>query len=215
MAVFLSPSTIAVTLGALPAGFAAALAARKFSHADKPPIWSMIAACLGLGLWAAYVIPPGLLLAASCALGWTLLVLAVVDALALRLPDLLTLPLIAAGLAVSWFLPEHDLLGHAIGAASGFAAFWSIAFLYRTMRGQDGLGQGDMKLAAAAGAWLGWQALAFVVLIASAVGLVWVGIAVMRRGRTALEERIPFGVALAFAIWIIWLYGLPEIFDPT
>src|SRR5262249_59538361 len=120
----------------------------------------------GLGLWAAYVMPPGLLLAASCVLGWTLLVLAIVDGLALRLPDVLTLPLIAAGLAVSWFLPERDLLGHAIGAAVGLAAFWSIAMLYRAMRGQDGLGMGDMKLAAAAGAWLDWQALALLVLLA-------------------------------------------------
>ena len=57
--------------------------------------------------------------------------------------------------------------------------------------------------------------LAFVVLIACAVGLVWVGVATMRRGRAALEERIPFGVALSFAVWVIWLYGLPEVFDPT
>ncbi len=207
-------SALIVAAGAVPAGLAAAFAARRLSHTRNPPIWTMIAACLALGLWAAYVMPPGFLLAASCVLGWTLLVLAVVDSLALRLPDILTLPLIAAGLAVSWFLPEHDLLGHAVGAAVGLLAFWSIAALYRAMRGQDGLGMGDMKLAAAAGAWLDWQALAFVVLVACAVGLVWVGVAVMRRGRDALEERIPFGVALAFAIWIIWLYGLPEMFDP-
>jgi leader peptidase (prepilin peptidase) / N-methyltransferase len=215
MAFFLSLPTLAVALGAVPAGVAAALAARRLSHTDKPPLWMMVAACLALGLWAAYAMPPALVLAASCGLGWTLLVLATVDALALRLPDILTLPLIAAGLVVSWFLPERDLLGHAIGAAAGFASLWSIAFLYRAARGRDGLGMGDVKLAAAAGAWLGWQALAFVVLIACAVGLVWVGLAVMRRGRAALEERIPFGVALTFAIWLIWLYGLPEIFDPT
>ena len=208
-------SALIVAVGSLPAGAAAAFAARRFSHTGKPEIWMMVGACLGLGLWAAYVMPPGFLLAASCVLGWTLLVLATVDMLALRLPDLLTLPLIAAGLVVSWFLPERDLLGHAIGAAVGLAAFWSIAMLYRAMRGQEGLGMGDMKLAAAAGAWLGWQALAFVVLLACAVGLVWVGIATMRRGRAALDERIPFGIALAFAIWIIWLYGLPEMFDPN
>jgi leader peptidase (prepilin peptidase)/N-methyltransferase len=231
MAFFLSPPTLAVLLGAVPAGVAAALAARRLSHTDRPPIWTMIAACLALGLWlwAVYKMPvvtqaqeladpkpvASWIIAAGFGLGWTLLVLATVDALALRLPDILTLPLIAAGLVVSWFLPERDLLGHAIGAVAGFASFWSIAFFYRAARGQDGLGMGDVKLAAAAGAWLGWQALAFVVLIACAVGLVWVGIAVMRRGRAALEERIPFGVALTFAIWLIWLYGLPEIFDPT
>lgn len=201
--------------GAVPAGIAAAFAARRLSHSPLPPLALMIAACELLGLWAACTMPSAPLLAMTCALGWTLLVLATVDALALRLPDVLTLPLIAGGLAVSWWLPEHDLLGHAIGAAAGLAAFYSIAVLYRAARGVDGLGLGDAKLAGAAGAWLGWQALAFVVLIACAVGLVWVGIATMRRGRAALEERIPFGIALSFAIWIIWLYGLPAVFDPT
>src|ERR1700741_51268 len=133
-------SALIVAGGSLPAGIAAALAARRLSHTDKPAIWTAVASCLGLGLWAAYVMPPGLLLAASCVLGWTLLVLAIVDGLALRLPDVLTLPLIAAGLSVSGFLPAHDLLGHAIGPAVGLAAFWSIAMLYRAMRGQEGLG---------------------------------------------------------------------------
>ncbi len=201
--------------GAVPAGIAAAFAARRLSHTAQPPLALMIAACELLGLWAAYAMPSASLLAVSCALGWTLLVLATVDALALRLPDVLTLPLIAGGLAVSWWLPEHDLLGHAIGATAGLAAFYSIAVLYRAARGVDGLGLGDAKLAGAAGAWLGWQALAFVVLLACAVGLVWVGLATMRRGRAALEERIPFGIALSFAIWVIWLYGLPAVFDPN
>jgi leader peptidase (prepilin peptidase)/N-methyltransferase len=210
-----SQTTLIVAAAAVPAGAAAAFAAQRFSLSAQPPYWVMIAACLLLWLWAVAAMPPGLILAATCVLGWVLLVLAAVDMIALRLPDMLTLPLIAAGLAVSWWLPDHDLLGHAIGAAAGLGAFWSIATLYQLMRGQEGLGLGDMKLAGAAGAWLGWQALAFVVLIACAVGLVWVGIAVLRRGRSALDERIPFGVALTFAIWLIWLYGLPELLDPN
>jgi leader peptidase (prepilin peptidase)/N-methyltransferase len=215
MASFFSLQVLAAAGGAFPAGVAAAFAARKLSNTAQPPLAPMIAACALFGLWAAFTMPSGILLAVTCALGWTLLVLATVDALAFRLPDILTLPLIAAGLAVSWWLPEHDLMGHAIGAAAGLAAFYAISVLYRAARGVDGLGLGDAKLAGAAGAWLGWQALAFVVLVACAVGLVWVGTATMRRGRAALEERIPFGVALSFAIWVIWLYGLPAVFDPN
>ena len=63
-----------------------------------------------------------------------------------------------------------------------------------------------------AGAWLGWQALPYVILLACAVGMTWVGVAALRRGKEALAERIPFGVALCLAIWIIWLYGPPDIF---
>jgi len=44
------------------------------------------------------------------------------------------------------------------------------------------------------------------------VGLAWVGIAAMRRGRAALHEQLPFGVALAGALWIVWLYGVPGLF---
>jgi prepilin signal peptidase PulO-like enzyme (type II secretory pathway) len=51
-----------------------------------------------------------------------------------------------------------------------------------------------------------------VVLLACCAGLVWVGVGVVRRGKAVLEERIPFGVALCFAIWIVWLYGPLEIF---
>jgi leader peptidase (prepilin peptidase)/N-methyltransferase len=215
MASFFTLPVLIVACGALPAGIAAAFAARRLSATAQPPLALMIAACELFGLWAAVAMPSGALLAITCALGWTLLVLATVDALAFRLPDILTLPLIAAGLAVSWWLPEHDLIGHVIGAAAGLAAFYAISILYRAARGVDGLGFGDAKLAGAAGAWLGWQAFAFVVLVACAVGLVWVGVATMRRGRAALEERIPFGVALSFAIWVIWLYGLPAVFDPN
>jgi leader peptidase (prepilin peptidase)/N-methyltransferase len=156
--------------------------------------------------------PP--LLAISCALGWALLVLGAIDALAFRLPDILTLPLIPAGLAVAQYLPDHDVLGHCIAALIAIGAFYAVAAGYQSVRKREGLGMGDMKLAGVAGAWLGWQALPYVLLLACAAGLVWIGIAAMRRGTAALQERIPFGVPLCLAIWIIWLYGLPETFGP-
>ncbi|HWA88821.1 MAG TPA: A24 family peptidase [Rhizomicrobium sp.] len=204
-----------VAAGAVPAGFAAAWAARRLAEDIRPRNLPMIAASLILGLWATQVMPPGPLLAITCALGWALLVLGIVDVLAFRLPDILTLPLIATGVAVSLLLPDRDVIGHTIGAFAGLAFFYAIAEGYRLLRGREGLGVGDVKLAGAAGAWLGWEALPFVVLVACAMGLVWAGVAAVRRGREAIEERIPFGIALALAIWAIWLYGLPEVFDPA
>jgi leader peptidase (prepilin peptidase)/N-methyltransferase len=160
------------------------------------------------------IVPSIPLLAISCALGWALLVLATVDALAFRLPDILTLPLIVTGLAVAWWLPEHDLAGHAVAALIALLLFYAIATAYLRVRHQDGLGLGDVKLAGAAGAWLGWQALPYVVLLACALGLVWAGVAMIQRGREASRERIPFGIALCIAIWVVWLYGPPEPFGP-
>ncbi len=196
------------------AGLLAALAIRKLTQSNKIPFGIAIAAILFLDIWAALVVPHGLLLAATCALAWALLVLSAVDAAMFRLPDIVTLPLLGLGLTVSWLLPDKDLAGHAIGALCGSAAFFLIAEIYRRARGREGLGVGDVKLAGVAGAWLGWQALPSVVLLACCAGLVWVGIGVLRRGKAVLEERIPFGVALCFGIWIVWLYGPLEIFGP-
>lgn len=215
-----SVTTLAIPLAAaiaaaVPAGIAAAFLARRFAHSSEPALWVAILGCVLIAVWSATAMPSAALIAVTCILGWTLLVLATVDVLAFRLPDLVTFPLIGAGLAVSWFLPAHDLPGHAIGAAAGFAALYAIAMLFRMARGKEGLGLGDAKLAAAAGAWLGWQALSYVVLLACAVGFLWFGVALARRGRAAAAERIPFGVALSLAIWIVWLYGLPAALDPA
>jgi leader peptidase (prepilin peptidase)/N-methyltransferase len=169
----------------------------------------MVIASAALGIWAALLVPAAPLLVMTCVLGWGLLVLSTVDALAFRLPDSLTLPLMATGIGTSLLLPEPDPVGHVVAAVVGIAIFYGVSVGYRTLRGRDGLGLGDAKLAGAAGAWLGWQALPSVVLLACCAGLVWIGIATIRRGKAALGERIPFGVALSFAIWLIWLYGPP------
>lgn len=143
----------------------------------------------------------------TCLLGWTLVALSAVDALTFRLPDVITLPLIAAGLIAAAYLPDGDIMGHAIGAGAGFLFFAAVAWIYRRLRGHDGLGLGDAKLLAGAGAWLGWAALPSMVLIACAAGLVWVCLHAAMRGRRALAARVPFGVPLCAAIWIVWLYG--------
>jgi len=144
--------------------------------------------------------------AITLALGWALLTLAAIDILAFRLPDILTFPLAAAGLLVAQVV-AHDLWAHVAGAAIGYCAFAAIAWGFERARGREGLGLGDAKLAAAAGAWLGWMPLPSVVLIACAAGFLWVASLAIVRGRAALAERIPFGMALAIAIWVVWLYG--------
>jgi leader peptidase (prepilin peptidase)/N-methyltransferase len=193
--------------GSTIAGSAASWAAQRLAGTRQTILAIMIALSVLLGGWASWVVPPGSLLAITCALGWTLLVLSAVDAMVFRLPDLLTLPLLVAGLAVAWLLPAGDVFGHLVGGLLGLTVLYGVSFVYRRVRGREGLGLGDVKLAGAAGTWLGWQALPSVILIGSCAGLVWVGIGFARRGPAALHERIPFGVALSFAIWIVWLYG--------
>ena len=170
----------------------------------------MVALCLAtifLSAWASLVMPHTWLLGATLGLGGVLLALAAIDITSFRLPDLLTLPLTAFGLAVSHWLPGRPFLNHLAGAAGGYIALAGLAWSYRRLRGRDGLGLGDAKLAAAAGAWLGWLPLPSVLLIACAGGLLWALGGALFRGRQALAERIPFGAPLCLAIWIVWLYG--------
>jgi leader peptidase (prepilin peptidase)/N-methyltransferase len=200
---------IAIAVFAGAGGWAAARTATAFSVRPVSVAIST-ALCAGLAAWAAATMGLTLIFAITLGLGWALLALAVIDILAFRLPDLLTLPLIGAGLLVSTFV-LNDLWPHVAGAVIGYCAFAAIGWVFARLRGREGLGLGDAKLAAAAGAWLGWAPLPSVVLIACAAGFLWVASMAMVRGRAALTERIPFGVALSIAIWIVWLYGPLEI----
>jgi leader peptidase (prepilin peptidase)/N-methyltransferase len=191
---------------ALVGGWAAARVMGAFS-AKRIPLWVAVAICAAIAVWASTAMPLTMLLPITLCLGWLLFVACVIDAFEFRLPDALTIPLIVLGLAVAAYLPSEKILPHVIGAAVGYGAFALFAWAYRKLRGRDGLGMGDAKLIAGGGAWLGWEALPSIVLIASIAGLVWYGVLAVTRGRAALAERMPFGVPLCFAIWIVWLYG--------
>ena len=143
------------------------------------------------------------LLWAGCALGWALLALGWIDAVCLRLPDMLTLPLILGGLAEAAWLEPEAVTDRAAGAAAGYISFRVLAWAYRRLRGREGLGQGDAKLLAAAGAWVGVAALPLVLLAASLAGLAWA----LRRGEPDFQARLPFGPFLAVGIWLVWLAG--------
>lgn len=170
-------------------------------------------ACGVVALLAVNVMPDFSVMAATLFLGWCLILLSTVDALVYRLPDIVTFPLIVVGLGFSFWDPREshgsELLAHSIGALVGYLALAGVAWCYRKYRGRDGLGLGDAKLLAAAGAWLGWAPLPFVVLIACIGSFMWIGARFLTHGRESLHERVAFGVPMALAIWIVWL------FDPT
>ena len=163
-------------------------------------------AALIVAAWAAVVVS-GWLLWASLAFGLTLLALAAIDLRHYLLPDVLTLPLIPAGLAIAWLIKPAHLVDHAIGAVAGLGGFALIAWLYRQARHRDGLGLGDAKLVAAGGAWLGWQALPSVIVIAAASALAVALAGALAGAKLAATTRIAFGPHLALGIWLVWLYG--------
>jgi leader peptidase (prepilin peptidase)/N-methyltransferase len=163
-------------------------------------------AALVLALWAASL-DDGVRLWADCGLGWTLLALSWIDWRHMILPDVLTLPLLLAGLGLSLFFDPGNIVDHAAGAAIGYLLFRGVAWAYRRIRGRDGLGEGDAKLLAAAGAWVTWFGLAEVMLIAAVTGLAAALASFLAGKKLDAQTALPFGPCLAFATWLVWMYG--------
>lgn len=142
----------------------------------------------------------------GCVLGWSCLTLALIDWLHFRLPDALTLPLLLLGLLTTAWRQQASLDDHALACLLGWLAFRGIALLYRRLRGIEGLGQGDAKLLAAAGAWLGTTALPVVVCVGAALTLMGVlGQAAWLRRTPNRHHRVAFGPGLAAALFGCWL----------
>lgn len=143
-------------------------------------------------------------------LSWALLALSLVDIRSLLLPDKLTLSLLWLGLLVSTsgWLPGMTAEQAVYGAAAGYGALWLLSRGYRLLRSREGLGLGDAKLLAALGAWMGVERLPWIVLAASLIAAASLFIAWLTVGH-ALDTPFPFGPALSFAGWalFLWLYG--------
>lgn len=145
--------------------------------------------------------------AASVVLAAALAALSAIDVYVYRLPDALTLPLAALGLVVAYGTGAMPVWWAAVSAGLGFLVLAGVAYAYEHVRGRPGLGLGDAKLLAAAGAWLGAEALPTVLLWATGSALVCVLLAARRGGSLTGTSRLPFGPFLAFGIWLAWLYG--------
>ncbi|MFO1187697.1 MAG: A24 family peptidase [Alphaproteobacteria bacterium] len=153
----------------------------------------------------------GGMLLVTCCLGWALLAAAASDLRVFILPNAITLPLVPAGLAVAYFQLHADLLDHAIGAAAGGGALWLLEFGYRKIRDRVGLGMGDVKLVAAAGAWLGWFWISWLVLLATVLALAMI-LAMRAAGRkVTATTHIPYGAPLAAAFFTLWLVRIQLI----
>jgi len=196
----------ALLLAAAPAaGLGAAALARAYDEAPTGDFRrdAVLAAALALAAAAAALLLAPDDAVAGSALGWTLLGLALIDARHGILPDILTLPLLLAGLALAAAAQEGIPVDELVGAAAGYLAFAGVAACYRRARGREGLGLGDAKLLAAAGAWLGWSALPAVVAAASLSAL---GLAALRGRPARADLEIRFGPFLCFALWAVFLY---------
>ena len=204
---FPAPTFLLLGVAAPAMGLGAAWVSAKLAHGDRPSrrltIW-MIGAHLLLTVSILAGRPEAV--AWSLGLGSTLILLASVDLASFRLPDKLTLPLTGGGMVYA-ALSGGDLVGHGAGLLLGYGSIAVTGWVFARLRRRQGIGLGDAKLFAAAGAWLGWAALPSVMLIACGLGLAWFAVTFLRNGRNALMVPAPFGVALCCGTWAVWLLG--------
>ena len=147
-------------------------------------------------------------LAASAGLGVSLALLSVIDWKTFRLPDVITVPLIIAGLGLSWMLDwQPGFFWRVAAAVTGYLLVRLIDAIYQQLRGRTGIGEGDAKMLAAAGAWVGPEGLPGTLLYACAGALLFVLGRALTGRETGGSLKIPFGPFLAGGIWLVWIYG--------
>jgi leader peptidase (prepilin peptidase)/N-methyltransferase len=137
---------------------------------------------------------------------WILIALTLIDLKKKLLPDSITLPLLWAGILLSFFDIFTDLKSSVIGAMAGYLILWSVYQLFKLLTKKEGMGFGDFKLLAALGAWIGFSYLPQIILLSSVVGSI-VGISMLLIGKIKQQQTIPFGPYLALAGWIALLWG--------
>ena len=174
----------------------------KASIGVRYPIVEVATALLSvLVIYHFGVTLPGL---SALVLVWTLIALTGIDFDTQLLPDRLTFPLAGLGLAVnsqSWFVsPTESIWGLLIG----FLSLWIVVKLFYLLTKKHGMGQGDFKLLAVLGAWLGPMMLPLIILLSSLLGSI-VGIILMRR--QGESRPFAFGPYIAIAGIVALLYG--------
>lgn len=135
------------------------------------------------------------------------LYLAYIDIRTFRLPNSITLPLIALGLLFNLTSQLNFASASScfLAAISGYAIFWSMNFVYRQVKGKNGIGMGDAKLLAGMGAWLGLSSIPNILLIASISGAIG-GFMWLKCNNYKHDQAFPFGPFLVIAgiIQLLW-----------
>jgi len=163
-------------------------------------------AAVAASLWAA----PGLRGALGAGLALVMLAISVIDARRFIIPDTLSATALALALVNAalqdWQTALAGIEAALLRAAVLGASFLAIRAVYYRVRGWQGIGLGDVKLAAVAGAWLEWTTIPIAIEIAALAALATIALRQFARGRPLRAlNRLPFGLFLAPAIWLGWL----------
>jgi leader peptidase (prepilin peptidase)/N-methyltransferase len=158
-----------------------------------PLIELTTAAVFEAGYWWYGATP---LLAVRLLFACAMIVLFVIDLQHKILPNEITLPGIVVGLVLSTITGEPGWLSSLIGIAVGGGTLYAIAEAYYRIRGEEGLGMGDVKMLAMIGAFLGWKLVLLTLVLSSISGSI-VGVAILLVRKESLKYALPFGTFLA------------------
>jgi leader peptidase (prepilin peptidase)/N-methyltransferase len=146
---------------------------------------------------------------AATLLGLLMVAGAEVDARTFLLPDTVTVGTLVTGIlcaaALDPVAPALSASGAAARAIGTAAALLLVRSLYARLRNREGIGFGDVKLAAGIGAWLPLEAIPACFALAAGAGLTAVLLAHLRGARIEASTRIPFGACLCPALWLVFL----------
>ena len=169
------------------------------------PIVEAITGAVFLAGYFIYGLTP--LLAARLLFACAMIVLFVIDLRHRILPNVITLPGIAVGFVLSFFLPP-GWFESLIGLIAGGGVLFALGEAYYRLRGVEGLGMGDVKMLAMIGAFLGWKLMLLTLVLASFAGSA-IGIALMRAGKGDMKLALPFGTFLAVGALVAAVAGEP------
>jgi len=187
----------------------------KCRHCRRPisllyPFVELITGLLSLAVFVNYYPDYGQYLALFLFVS-SLVVISFIDLSHQIIPDVISIPGIIAGLLmtvifnivstypISWY----DSLA---GIIAGGGILYLVAVGYKKLTGKEGMGFGDVKLLAMIGAWMGWRALPFIILISSLTGSIIGATALLLAGK-GLRTRIPFGPFLVLGAFIYLFFG--------
>jgi leader peptidase (prepilin peptidase) / N-methyltransferase len=144
----------------------------------------------------------------GASLAFVMFAIASIDVRYFTIPDNLVLVALALGLlnaAIAQPEPSAALMAAILRGLALALGFWMLRRAYLWLRGREGMGLGDVKLAMVAGIWLDWIAIIVAIEIAALAALAVIGLRALRGRRVTARTPVPFGSFLAPAIWLAWL----------
>jgi leader peptidase (prepilin peptidase)/N-methyltransferase len=169
------------------------------------PLVELITGLLSIALFIRYGLSGSYFL--FLAFSASLVTISFIDLQHQIIPDVISLSGILLGLAVSFFFSHITWYNSLIGIIGGGGSLYLIAVVFEKLTGKEGMGGGDIKLLAMIGAWMGWKALPFIILLSSFIGII-IGGGSLLISRQGLRTKIPFGPFLALGTLIYLFFGI-------